>query len=262
MYSIYELCAHKCYKIFKLLKSYFIYNSSSGYSKLYSTTGTNTSNTSNTCNGYIFDKKYYTLYIYIEDSVTEDIKNKYINSASQNNIFLENYLKNWSNSSDYQPLSDSESCSGSEPCSVNDSSFDDISAYCFDAGFDLFCPEYINSIGAQKVVVDHKIKCCMKMGNRFVGYYLYPRSSTGTKTPLRMVNSVGIIDSGYRGNIKAVFDNINGYDFQEYDLDAGNRFVQICPPNLEYPMKIIIVDSIACLGRSRRGEGGFGSTGK
>ena len=38
------------------------------------------------------------------------------------------------------------------------------------------------------------------------GYYSYPRSSI-SKTPLLLANNVGIIDSGYRGNIKVAFDN-------------------------------------------------------
>ena len=68
--------------------------------------------------------------------------------------------------------------------------------------------------------------------------------------------------SGYRGNIKANFDNIKGYDFMEYELEIGDRFVQLCPPNLEYPMKVYIVDNINSLGvNTLRGDGGFGSTG-
>ena len=40
------------------------------------------------------------------------------------------------------------------------------------------------------------------------GYYMYPRSSL-SKTKLRLANSVGIIDSGYRGNLIGMFDLIN-----------------------------------------------------
>ena len=50
------------------------------------------------------------------------------------------------------------------------------------------------------------------------GYYLYPRSSTGSKTPLRLSNSIGVIDSGYRGNLIACFDNI------DYLLDYFEKF--------------------------------------
>ena len=136
--------------------------------------------------------------------------------------------------------------------------------YCFNAGFDLFCPENIETIGAQKNILDHKIKCSMKiMGEnyQYVSYYLYARSSLPLKTPLRLANSVGIIDSGYRGNIKAIFDNIQGFDFMDCTIDAGTRLVQICPPNLEYPMKVTIVDNLSELGQTERGENGLGSTG-
>jgi dUTP pyrophosphatase len=93
-----------------------------------------------------------------------------------------------------------------------------------------------------------------------VGYYLYPRSSTGTKTPLRLSNSVGIIDSGYRGNITAVFDNISGVD---YAIEKYQRLVQICPPDLSYPFLVTIVATLNELGcDTSRGSGGFGSTGK
>ena len=99
----------------------------------------------------------------------------------------------------------------------------------------------------------------MKMGDRHVGYYLYARSSTGKTTPLRMANSLGIIDSGYRGNIKVCVDNIYRNDFS---IVKGERYFQICPPSLEYPIKVVVVDSVDKLGYTTRGAGGFGSTGK
>lgn len=117
------------------------------------------------------------------------------------------------------------------------------------------------------VKVNHKIKCSMvkvsknknKNNTKIVGYYLYPRSSLGTKSTLRLSNSVGIIDSGYRGNIIAAFDN-HGND---HVIDKGDRVVQICPPDLCHPIKVEIVDSEADLGNeTARGSGGFGSTGK
>ena len=92
-----------------------------------------------------------------------------------------------------------------------------------------------------------------------VGYYLYPRSSTGTKTPLRLANSVGIIDSGYRGHIIAVFDN---WKEENYCIEPYQRMAQLCPPNLTYPMYVKIVESEEELGFTSRGTGGFGSTGQ
>ena len=183
--------------------------------------------------------KHYNFFIYI-DSESQELKDLYLNAAHKHNLVVENYL---------------EALANFEPS---------MEKYCFNAGFDLFCPEDTESIGAQKVVVDHKIKCCMRLvgeNEQFVSYYLYSRSSLPLKTPLRLANNVGIIDSGYRGNIKGVFDNIAGYDFMDYVIEFGTRLLQICPPNLEYPMKITIVDNLDQLGKTDRGEGGFGSTG-
>jgi len=89
-----------------------------------------------------------------------------------------------------------------------------------------------------------------------VGYFLYPRSSTGTKTPLRLANSIGIIDSGYRGNYIAAFDNIRSESFK---VERLQRLVQICPPNLTYPLRVELVEELE---QTTRGAGGFGSTGK
>ncbi len=89
-----------------------------------------------------------------------------------------------------------------------------------------------------------------------VGYFLYPRSSTGTKTPLRLANSIGIIDAGYRGNYIAAFDNIRTESFK---VERLQRLVQICPPNLTYPLRVELVEDLE---QTIRGTGGFGSTGK
>ena len=156
----------------------------------------------------------------------------------------------------------------------------------YDAGFDIFTPggaPIIASAGtsvtdriagiavpptagvAGGFAVDMQVKCSMKMfttynGTYNVGYYLYPRSSTGTKTPLRLSNSVGIIDSGYRGNITAVFDNLRSTPFI---IEKYQRLVQICPPNLSFPFCVTLVATIGELsGETIRGSGGFGSTGK
>ena len=91
------------------------------------------------------------------------------------------------------------------------------------------------------------------------GYYLYPRSSMGSKTPLRLSNSVGIIDSGYRGNICALFDNPSNED---YTIQKGDRLVQICCPNLSYSLEVITISDISELGHTERGNNGFGSTGR
>ena len=192
--------------------------------------------------------KFYKLYIYIDPSVSDNIKKRYEQKAFDNNMLVDSYLESYNN--------------------IN------ASAFCYDAGFDLFCPDDLNiTTNDDVIMLDHKIKCCMKVCSQdtniehFVGYYLYCRSSTGLKTPLRLANSVGIIDSGYRGNIKACFDykynNLqNPYLQNPFKLEAGSRYTQICPPNLEHPMKVYIVYDIEDLGNSTlRQSNGFGSSG-
>lgn len=142
-----------------------------------------------------------------------------------------------------------------------------------DAGFDLFVPEEQRipaGYGAHTAtLIDHKVKCCMRVfvggppggTGRLVGYYLYPRSSMGAKTPFRLANSVGIIDAGYRGPIKAALDLVPSC-VVDYPVHKGARLVQLCAPNLTYPMAVKITTSEAELGGpTARGEGGFGSTG-
>ena len=85
-------------------------------------------------------------------------------------------------------------------------------------------------------------------------YLLMPRSSIG-KTPLRMCNSIGLIDGGYRGEIMAVVDNIKN---EAYTIEPGQRLFQLVGMDGS-PIHFKWVDELS---ETARGEGGFGSTGK
>ncbi len=156
-----------------------------------------------------------------------------------------------------------------------------------DAGFDLFAPgkdgrctseSQLNFFGpgwAGKPPVnklDFNICCAARMhadtGKSFnTGYYMHPRSSL-SKTQLRLANSTGIVDAGYRGHLIGMFDVVNippssssdrvsDYSGMKYD-----RYLQICAPGL-VPIIVEIVDSLSALGgETERGAGGFGSTGR
>ena len=133
------------------------------------------------------------------------------------------------------------------------------------AGFDLPLPSDYTFLANSTERVDLEVKCAMFVHSykdkgilsQPISYYLYPRSSTGTKTKLRLANSVGIIDSGYRGNLMLAFDNISDVD---EDIAKDTRLVQLCSPTLE-PFMVSIVDKKEELGVTERNEGGFGSTG-
>ena len=99
------------------------------------------------------------------------------------------------------------------------------------------------------------------------GYYMYPRSSL-SRTPLRLANSTGIIDAGYRGHLMGMFDVVNLPDNLSDSREADffgqkyDRYLQICAPGL-IPIVIEIVDSREELGEeTARAGGGFGSTGR
>lgn len=150
----------------------------------------------------------------------------------------------------------------------------------FDAGFDMFLPNnmnfYIPGRSETNVnKVDFKVKCCAKVcmldnenptnKSYFSGFYTHPRSSL-SKTPLRLANSTGIIDAGYRGNLIGMFDciwstessNMINSDFCSAKF---TRLLQICAPSL-MPIFVEIVDSAEELGpNTSRGGGGIGSTG-
>jgi len=138
-----------------------------------------------------------------------------------------------------------------------------------DAGFDLFVPNK-DTIPSGEIgyKINMEIKCSMEFItvnsesniNIPVGYYLYPRSSTGSKTSLRLSNSIGVIDAGYRGNIIALFDNID----RNYcvTVNESDRLTQICAPNITYPIYPVIVNNLDDLGLTQRGNDGFGSTGR
>lgn len=83
---------------------------------------------------------------------------------------------------------------------------------------------------------------------------ILPRSSMGTKTPFRLSNSVGLIDSGYRGELGVLYDNTSDIDSF---IRKGDRIAQLLVmPSYRFQAKV--VDSLE---DSDRGEGGFGSTG-
>ena len=122
-----------------------------------------------------------------------------------------------------------------------------------DSGLDLFCPNDILVKSGETVKIDLEIRCeALKDNRNNVSYYLYPRSSI-VKTPLRLANSVGIIDAGYRGNIMAFVDNIKGED---YFIEKDTRLFQICSGDLS-PVTFELVNDLS---DTTRGEGGFGST--
>ena len=136
-----------------------------------------------------------------------------------------------------------------------------------DSGFDMFVPDHQPFKPSQTILVNMGIKAALFSENGTpLPYYIYPRSSIATKTPLRLANSVGIIDSGYRGFLGCVLDCKSDWlvnkpeDVKdEYVLSQYMKVTQICAGDLSF-FRVELVDTENALGTTLRGEGGFGST--
>lgn len=89
------------------------------------------------------------------------------------------------------------------------------------------------------------------------GYHakLFLRSSTGKNTRLRLGNGTGIIDADYRGEVCALIDNISGFFARAF---KGDRLVQMM---IDKNNAVSFVPTEE-LEETKRGAGGFGSTGK
>jgi dUTP pyrophosphatase len=125
-----------------------------------------------------------------------------------------------------------------------------------DAGFDLICPETKTMTGISNKLPQGVSAAVYDMErNVFRAYWLLPRSSI-SKTPMRLANSVGLIDSGYRGIVTAVVDALG----KDHTVAAGDRYFQLAAPDLMPFSSIQIVSEIPG-GPTQRGTGGFGSTG-
>jgi len=85
---------------------------------------------------------------------------------------------------------------------------------------------------------------------------IFPRSSVH-KTSCRLSNSVGVIDSGYRGEIKFVFDRLLNKDLN-VPYKIGDRIGQL----IIMPYPKIELEEVEELSDTERGDGGFGSSGK
>jgi dUTP pyrophosphatase len=133
-----------------------------------------------------------------------------------------------------------------------------------DAGMDLVATSIISDTPEQ---ITYGMGIALEIPEGFVGL-IFPRSSV-RKTGLDLSNAVGVVDSGYRGELQATFNKVFGGDrfYDETKLTeitshdfykVGDRIAQI----MIIPYPPIEFKEVDELSDSERGEGGFGSTGK
>ena len=122
-------------------------------------------------------------------------------------------------------------------------------AHASDAGFDLTCTRYEVTNGE---LFTYHTDIAVEIPDGYVGL-LFPRSSI-YKQDLFLTNSVGVIDSGFRGEVTAKFRQ---HLFAK-PYDKGDRVAQMII--MPYPhVDFVEVDELS---ESDRGDGGYGSTGK
>ena len=120
-----------------------------------------------------------------------------------------------------------------------------------DAGMDLTITKEIENTSFS---VSYGFGIAMEIPKGYVGL-VFPRSSVRNQE-LILSNCVGVIDSGYRGELQATFKKTQGLDSIKYKV--GERGAQIVI--LPYPT--IYMTEVPELSDTERGTGGFGSTGK
>jgi dUTP pyrophosphatase len=122
-----------------------------------------------------------------------------------------------------------------------------------DAGCDLFAAESARLEPGERASVGTGIAVEIPEGS--AGLVL-PRSGLAAKHGISVVNAPGLIDAGYRGEVRVLLLNTDNND--AFEIEPGDRIAQL-----------VIVDvadadpiEVESLADSARGVGGFGSTGR
>lgn len=87
--------------------------------------------------------------------------------------------------------------------------------------------------------------------------HIYPRSGLSVKSPLRLANSVGVIDEGYKDEVKVPLWNSS--NTESYTVHKGDRIAQLTSQVSPF-INFNVADSVKEIGEDR--QGGFGSTGE
>jgi dUTP pyrophosphatase len=125
-------------------------------------------------------------------------------------------------------------------------------AYPGDAGLDLYAVEPVRLEPGERAAVPTGIAVEIPAGQ--AGLVL-PRSGLAARHGISVVNAPGLIDAGYRGEVKVLLLNTDRRE--PCTIDAGDRVAQLVLVRVDTP-EVVEVDALAL---SERGAGGFGSSG-
>ena len=139
----------------------------------------------------------------------------------------------------------------------------------FDSGMDIRAAEDVLILPRETVIIPTGFKVAIPEGYEI---QVRPRSGLSYKTPLRLSNSPGTIDSGYRDEVGIILTNTSDPSDQDshysitsnknksgtYEIKKGERIAQLVLGRVPQ-IKFVIVDDVNKIGQNR--GGGFGSTG-
>jgi dUTP pyrophosphatase len=121
-----------------------------------------------------------------------------------------------------------------------------------DAGLDLYSTEDVTLGPGDRAALSTGIAVAIPAG--YAGF-VHARSGRALKQGLAVVNAPGLIDSGYRGEIKVIVINLaRSHDIR---IERGEKIAQL----VVQPVASVELEEVEELSVSERGEGGFGSTG-
>lgn len=121
-----------------------------------------------------------------------------------------------------------------------------------DAGCDLPSAEALTLAPGQRAVVSTGVSIALPAG---FAAFVMPRSGLAARHGIGLVNAPGVIDAGYRGEIKVVVINTDAAE--SFSIEPGDRIAQL----VITPVSKARFHPVDALPGSDRGEGGFGSTG-
>ena len=128
--------------------------------------------------------------------------------------------------------------------------------YKTDVGLDIFMPtEIIVPANAISFKIGTGVKTTAIINNLRRSYMIFPRSSMGARTPLRLCNSIGLVDPEYTGETFLIVDNVSD---KPYKIEKFDRLVQFVGPSHETP-SVTVVNNIE---ETTRSSNGLGSTGR
>jgi len=125
-------------------------------------------------------------------------------------------------------------------------------AYDGDAGLDLYAAHAARIGPGERASIGTGVAVAIAAGHEGL---VLPRSGLALRHGIALVNAPGLIDSGYRGELRVLLLNTDRE--QAFEIAAGDRIAQLLVVAFE-PVTVVEVDGLAV---SERGSGGFGSSG-